>query len=142
MGHRILCRTKFDITNTGVRRSLKSTHLPFVDNSGRTIDSPEAWNLARNQQRNWETINQIISLRALTEIVSNPEKDHDGCWKFLFEVDNIASVTWGADPVGALRFDSTDVPMIAVLAESTVKTVLLNAYGNDANIWFSIENGK
>jgi hypothetical protein len=38
--------------------------IPFEDQAGQPIQDLAAWNRSRNQQRNWETLLQILGLRA------------------------------------------------------------------------------
>jgi len=60
---RILCRTLFDCSATGVTGHYRPSQVPFEDSAGNTIANQHDWMFARNQQRNWETLNQLISLR-------------------------------------------------------------------------------
>ena len=115
---RIKCRTVFDITATGVRSHYKESRIPFHDDAGRIIEDRRSWMHSRNQQRNWETLNQLISLRTLPEDISTPiHNKHTQTWEFEFDVVNIESVTLNNDPVGAL---------------------ILQTQGSDANIWFEL----
>ena len=135
MSYRIRCRTLFDITTTGIRGHYKPSNMTFNDTNGNLIDTMESWTRARNQQRNWETFNQIISLRTLPQNITSP-CIIDTIWEFEFDVENIATTAWGVDPVGALRFDSEGVPMITGLLESDCKASSIISYGNDSNTWF------
>ena len=96
MTHRIRCTTKFDITATGVRSQFKLSHVPFVDNNGNKIVDVSTWNKARNQQRNWETIIQVISLRTLPDNIVPPVeviKNNEKHWQSEFEINDIATLT-------------------------------------------------
>lgn len=62
---------------------------------------------------------------------------HDDVWDFEFDVPNINDVAWGADVVGALRFDANDVPMLVDL-DSRPRTQAICCYGDDANTWFAV----
>ncbi len=138
MTQQIQCRTLFDITATGVRSHYRESRIPFIDDVGQHITDLTTWNRARNQQRNWETINQIISLRCLPERIGIPRHSEQG-WLFEFEVPNIASVERDGDDVGWLRHDATDIPMIIGLGENTGVDAMLRP---GINIWFDIVNGK
>jgi len=59
----ILCRTFFDCSPTGITGHYRPSQVPFTDGAGNTINNQHDWTFARNQQRNWETLNQLISLR-------------------------------------------------------------------------------
>ena len=113
---RIQCRTLFDITVTGVRNNSHRNRIPFVDSAGQNINDLGDWNKSRNQQRNWETLNQLISLRMLPTDITDPE--YDGThWSFVFGVENPETVEQGSDPLGAIKADCEHVPMITGLGE-------------------------
>ena len=137
--HRIACTTKFDITATGVRSHFKETRMPFVDSSGEKIIDQMSWTRARNQQSNWETINQVISLRTLPENISDPVYDKQTeTWGFEFDVINIESISLDTDILGALLRDCNGVPMILGLYESKGVSNVLSTSGADTNIWFDV----
>ena len=73
---KIRCTTIFDITATGVTGHCKPSRMPFTDASGTAINNEQAWNLARNKQRNWETITQLISLRTQVDNITQPVLDN------------------------------------------------------------------
>jgi hypothetical protein len=84
---------------------------------------------ARNQQRNWETAHQIVSLRQQVQIIAMPGDPklvqmsaHDfgsyyrgqqQCWKFMFQADYHV-----ADSVAQLYRDFDNVPVITGLNET------------------------
>lgn len=118
--------------------------MPGQDDLGRAIPDQTAWIRARNQQRNWDTMNQIISLRCLPESITRPEKIQQGSitfWKFSFEIADAAAVASAQDPVGLLVADSRDVPMITGLDEDADVGVMLDP-DPDGNISFSTDIGK
>jgi hypothetical protein len=119
---RICCQTRFDVTATGIKSAYNKNRAPTVAAQGQEINDEIAWNRARNQQRNWETINQIIALRTLPQQVTLPVRDaQDGktWWKFDFVVESPGTVELDGDPVGVLISDSRDVPMLTGLDEDT-----------------------
>ena len=137
MTYSIQCRTLFDITATGVRSHFKESRIPFHDDTGRIIEDQLGWTRSRNQQRNWETVNQLISLRTLPENIVNPQFDTaTRTWTFKFDISNIESVTLNNDPVGALARDCNGVPMIVGLNEQAGLSQVLQTQGSDTNIWF------
>lgn len=139
----IQCRTTFDITRTDTRGNFRQAQMPTTDRAGQTLVDNESWARSRNQQRNFETILQILSLRALPEDISDPRLDsQDHSWTFSFRIPDPASVAWGADPVGALRFDADGVPMIRGLGEQASTLDHIRCYGPEANIWFDLARGK
>ena len=121
MTQRITCRTQFDITATGVRNNFHRNRVPFDTVQGIRIDTDQAWNRARNQQRNWETINQVLSLRALPTDITDPvviEQDGLRLWQFGFSVEQPGALAADGDAVGALKQDCVGVPMITGLTEN------------------------
>jgi hypothetical protein len=136
---RIKCTTRFDITETGVKNRNHKARIVFRDATGREITNELDWNRARNQQCNWETVNQVISLRTLPENISRPVHNAEtGIWSFEFAVIDPASVTCDGNPVGYLLNDCAGVPMILGLSETPGITPILISSGSDANIWFEL----
>lgn len=139
---RIRCVTQFDITATGVKSNFNKNRIPFVDDTGTTINDHFQWQRSRNKQRNWETINQIISLRALPTEITTPEKiTRDGLnlWQFEFEIDSPESLETDSGPMGVFVVDCKDVPMLTGLEENAGIAPLLEL-GN--NIVFDIVTAK
>lgn len=137
MSQRIRCQTRFDITETGVKNRNHKSKIVFRDAAGHEITTDAEWNRARNQQCNWETVNQIISLRTLPENITRPVHNaNTGTWSFEFVVVDPATVACDGDPVGYLVTDSADVPMILGLDETPDVAAFLITTGADANTWF------
>lgn len=133
-----LCQTLFDITATGVTGHCKSSRMPFRDQAGQTIDNEESWNRSRNQQRNWETLTQILSLRTQLFLLTDPVPDLTGTrWMFEFETESDGIYGSEADPVSILRSDANGVPMLRELDnDPDIETVLITS-GARQNIWFA-----
>lgn len=133
---RVRCRTTFDITVTGVRGNFNANRLPFQDHTGREISDESAWHRARNQQRNWETINQLISLRTLPHSITDSRRvavTDVAMWEFEFTLDQDTALARGDDVFGSARTDCRGVPMITDLEETPGQIALLEV---DRNIWF------
>ena len=132
---RFICRTFFDITATGVTGHAKSARIPFEDRTGQMISDINSWNRARNQQRNWETLTQIISMR--TQMFDLTDPTHENCtWTFEFETETDGVFGDRTDPTHILRTDSEGVPMIVDLGNrENLSSVLITA-GTGQNIWF------
>ena len=116
----VRCTTRFDITVTDVRNNFSRSRLPFHDATGFLIQDLTSWNRSRNQQRNWETINQIISLRILPENITKSYKitqNSESWWVFEFLVVQVAAIEFDKNPVGMLYKDCQDVPMLTGLDE-------------------------
>lgn len=107
--------TLIDITPTGV-----TTHTPTLE-------------LERNQQRNWETVQQIISLRTQPTIIStdmfvdeikryNFGINYTGnqrIWTFKFAVEYADIYQEGPDKFGLVKYDFKITPIILGLTETT-----------------------
>ena len=136
---RVKCRTQFDITETGVKNRSYKAKTVFKDSNGHEITSSGDWNRARNQQCNWETINQIISLRTLPENITSPVfVEQTRTWYFEFDVVDPASIFRDGDPIGYLLNDCVGVPMISGLDEIAGIASTIISTGSDANIWFEL----
>lgn len=126
---------------TGVTGHFKPSQLPFTDRAGQKIDNLSTWNLSRNQQRNWETLLQVIGLRTQPTVITYPYRDDD-CWHFEFETatDGVYSLTGDPADLGALYQDCRNVPMIVNINEQTQATPVLCVEGTEQNIWFEAVN--
>lgn len=133
MKYRITCSTQFDITATGVRHRNNKAAATRPGESQHSDD--RTWYRMRNQQRNWETLNQIISLRTLPEDITEPERQGD-LWQFSFVVPDINQTMLNQDPVGLIRQDIEQVPMITGLEESAGCLPYFSALSDSPNIWF------
>ena len=127
--------TLVDITATGVTRH-RTEH-----------------ELLRDQQRNWETVLQVIGLRAQPQLIQGPVcsdfvldetsifgECYQGIhrvWMFTFGVEHQEVFTENLDPVGGLDKDFAQVPIICGLNE-TARFLLpiFYPYGALKNIHF------
>lgn len=134
---KIKVRTLFDITATGVTGHFKSSRIPFIDHAGHKITDSDSWNRARNQQRNWETLTQLIQLRTQIDNIVNPIME-DFIWEFNFTTET-EIFNDGSDPVGVLKDDSIGVPMLRELDNDPDIDPVLVTTGDRQNIWFSSE---
>lgn len=138
----------FDITKTNVSNRRK--HLE-INNT--TIQNKE-----RNQQSNFETVLQIISLRSQPENITNPEKISINLsndtrwgkqyksknkipgWTFTFTVSHTNVFILNDNKLGSLLLDCNDVPMITKLEEFQDIHNTLSTDTKNCNIFFEIEN--
>ena len=132
---RYACQTYFDITATGVTGHFKPASIPFEDQAGQQITDLTAWNRARNQQRNWETLTQLISMRAQVFELLEP-LGYNGSWSFEFEVETPDVFGPADNPVAVLQSDAEGIPMINNLNNTRELAPVLKASGPDQNIWF------
>lgn len=66
-----------DITNTGVLAQYNSTLPTFMDNAKQVVKDKEGWDRSRNQQRNWETLTQLMSMITQPTILQSPIAERD-----------------------------------------------------------------
>lgn len=131
---KIQCQTLFDITATGTTGHVKPSRMPYQDRAGNKISDTESWNRSRNQQRNWETVTQLISLRAQVNNLTDPVNEQD-FWQFEFEIENDDLFSDNVDDLAVLKEDCTGVPMLVGLNESTDTGTVLTI---NTNIWFAL----
>jgi len=132
---RFLCKTLFDITVTGVTGHVKSSRIPFRDRSGKQVVDEATWNKSRNQQRNWETLTQLLSMRTQIHRIENPEKVKD-MWQFEFEVETPGVFGTTENPVEMLLLDADGIPMIVGLDNGRDLEPVIATSGENQNIWF------
>ena len=135
---RIKVTTYFDCTQTGTTSYRKAK----ADGPLSTI---EQWDFSRNQQRNFETILQCVSLRANPDDITVPNffKTKDGMkhWSFSFSIFHDGAFATETDQTGLLKESIHGVPMIVGLTE-TYKEGFLVPYliptGDNPNIYFDV----
>lgn len=131
----VVC-TLFDITHTGVL-----AYKAELDNLS-----------ARNQQRNWQVVYQLLQLRIQPEIITTPTaietnvflynfgssfKGIQRVWHTVFAVSNPTVFERELDPTAYLCDDFSNIPMLTGLTETAKfsKNCLITQ-GIDANICF------
>ena len=137
MTTRIRVTTQFDCTATGVTEHFRANTLPFDDREGQSITDETTWSRSRNQQRNWETILQIIGLYTQAQDISATEYI-DGQWQFEFSTDFDDVFSERGDPLGLLKTACRGVPMFYDL-DTQPKTAQLDP---NLNIKFTIVDHK
>lgn len=148
--NKVVCYTLFDCTATGILNHAKITQLPLTDKQGKIIKDQAQLNRARNQQRNWETLTQLISLRAQAMIYSEPTILQDASvailglsrgasrvWTFEFGSEFASIYDIGTDPLAALIQDCDGVPLITGLDEGIENLEpVIRTTGNSINTKF------
>jgi hypothetical protein len=124
----IRCSTKFDITATGVQNQFKQDS---------EYHDRVAWTKARNQQRNWETINQILALRCLPENITQPCREGDEWW-FEFSLESLSALSHQPDDLEFLLKDADGVPMLLGLDETAVEHSTIQTLGPEPNTEFRL----
>jgi hypothetical protein len=137
MTTRIRVTTQFDCAATVVTGHFTTNVLPFDDREGQTVTDQMTWTRSRNQQRNWETILQIIGLYTQAQDIS-PTEHIEGKWQFEFSTDFDDVFGAHGDPLGLLKTACRGVPMFYDLGTHP-KTDQLNP---DQNIEFVIVDHK
>jgi hypothetical protein len=129
---KIQVKTRFDCTATGTTGHYKSNRVPYKDNNQAAIIDQDSWARSRNQQRNYETLVQLLSLRTQLIDISLPVKQHD-VWSFTIvsDRDDVFS-----DGLAALYLDCDSVPMIVGLDEESGVDPMLHTQDPKVNIWF------
>ena len=130
MAYSICVLTDFDCRPTGVTGHFRTNVLPFVDRIDQPITDFDSWNSSRNQQRNWETILQLIGLYTQPQSISDI-RIKNGRWEFEFETEFDDVFRLNDDPVGLLKQACRGVPIINYVQQQL--TALLQP---DVNIWF------
>lgn len=141
---KIRCLTLFDITRTN------------ISNRRNLLAEPDAENLIRqrNQQSNFETLLQVIGLRAQPEDITDPQRANlkldtkiwgnksrsSLVWSFSFTVNHATVYSDDTGPLGNLFADCEGVPMIVNLEESQKLEAQLRTSGSEKNIHFEIDN--
>ena len=151
MSHIISCYVLFDITSTGVL----NRHRPKIDLE---VQEMQEWMHTRNTQCNFDTIQQVISLRSQPEIVRKPnkidirldtfadfgflyEQNEDEvypCWSFDFSVQHPSVFDDGMQEVGALYTDCSGVPMLKCNTSWDKLTSMLDTSDEFRNIFFKV----
>lgn len=145
MSHRIACYTLFDITKTGVLNRARPSN-DVTDNND--------WFRKRNTQCNFDTILQVISLRAQPDVTRDPQmkimdlnaieyfgyifKDKDApVWTFDFEIQHSSVFEDGIEEMGALYKDCEGVPMIKCDSQWVNSGDKLDITSETRNIYFA-----
>lgn len=125
--------TLFDITYTGTKRNYNARIIPFVDQAHRKIVCADTWQKSRNQQRNWDTVIQLLGLRnqpvsftlpivAMEDLANfkfGPKYiGKANVWKFTCEYEHADLYRVGDNVFKILEDDFRNVPMITGLSES------------------------
>ena len=137
----IRCYTLIDITSTGFTRRPKTP----------------AEVILRNQQRNYETFQQLISLRSQPTIERVPVQlqdvhidDHTfgnyympslfpyTIWMFNFYSEQLDAYSNADSPIGSLISDFNNIPIIDNLTETAKINNTINTLGDHANTYFRV----
>jgi hypothetical protein len=150
MATNIRCYTLFDITKTNIT----SRRNPVQPSSSEIDD----WLHKRNTQCNFDTILQVISLRAQPENITDPVRKNFSeellenfgflfanlepkhYWSFSFTVNYPSVFLQGSDEFGALYNDCENVPMIKIANSINQLSAFLDCSPELKNIHFEVVN--
>jgi len=135
---KIEVKTLFDCSTTGTTGNFRPSQMPYRDRANNEIRDHASWVRSRNQQRNWETLLQVLGLRCQIDAVE-PSRHEQGAWYFTFDVDNLA-VYGDRGDLALLHQDCDGVPMVTNLDQPTPAAATLKTHGPDQNIWFTAVN--
>jgi hypothetical protein len=146
---KIECFTLFDITATGVNNSRSPESFPWMTRGGILVKDNKDLVQARNQQRNWDTLLQLIGMRTQSFEIETPKlleaTDHTSLpvpvsdqrvWYFAFSVENPQQWLLDDDYYHWLKNDSDCVPMIVGLTETPGLDPYIIVQGSQTNLWF------
>lgn len=135
---KILVETLFDCSATGTTGNFRPANLPYRDRCDTEICDYPSWARSRNQQRNWETLLQVMGLRCQLDDIE-PSQQRNNRWYFSFIVDN-SEIFGDSDDLVLLKQDCQGVPMVTGLHESPPQVSVIITQGPDQNIWFKSIN--
>jgi hypothetical protein len=117
---RIQIRTTIDITDTGVKRPEHGTEKQF------------------NQFKNYMTFHQVLGLRSNFNVIEKPTFDKDA-WTMLIETDRDAVYRTEDDPVGLLKDDLHQIPILTGLDETKqLKQAIIKTRGTQPNTFVTL----
>jgi hypothetical protein len=148
MSYTISCYTLFDITQTNIL----NRHQPTSD------QEIQQWIYKRNTQSNFDTVQQVISLRSQPEVLDKPkridirfdeftefgflfEQQEDEtypCWHFDFSIQHPSVFSDGINELGKLYEDCDQVPMIKCQTEWDKLPPILDGTDELRNIYFKV----
>lgn len=146
---KIECFTLFDITATGVSSARSPGAFPWTTKNGIVLRDAKDLVTARNQQRNWDTLLQLIGMRTQSFEIQPPTlleptdrvdlphwTGHQRTWHFTFGVENAEQWLLDNDYYHWLKNDSDCVPMIVGLSETPNIDPFIIVDGPGTNLWF------
>jgi|LakMenEpi03Aug12_release.lakeMendotaPanAssembly.Ray.scaffolds.fasta_scaffold100102_3 hypothetical protein len=132
-------KTTVDISATGTTHR-RWQDIEYTDHTGQFINSAELWGRSRNQQRNWETVVQVLGLRAQPVNLSLPVKQEGdpNLWTTVFEIETPDVFKQGDDSLSLLVQDFESVPVVSGLTENVDVGTEFRTNGINTNVWFKI----
>jgi hypothetical protein len=145
------CYTLFDITKTNITNRKAPSDL--------SVEQAGVWQSKRNMQCNFDTIIQLISLRAQPEDITDPVKHNSKAdpfdkfgsflsttpfdyWTFTFTVNHAGVFNDGTNELGFLYSDCDLVPMIKIDQAHSKTSPFLEVNPALGNIYFEMTNDE
>ena len=127
---RLIC--DFDITATGAY-SYRPVMIPGLTKTGYEINDKQDWFRVVNQQRNWDTVQQILSLRTQIELIELPQYV-DQQWHFTVGLDSNRIASAIDKSLYIIENDFNNVPIILGLLETKTKIDQIQTSGKNKNL--------
>ena len=127
---RLIC--DFDITATGAY-SYRPVTIPGLTKTGYEINDKQDWFRVVNQQRNWDTVQQILSLRTQIELIELPQYV-DQQWHFTVGLDSNRIASAIDKSLYIIENDFNNVPIILGLLETKTKIDQIQTSGKNKNL--------
>jgi hypothetical protein len=151
---KIECLCLFDITATAVNGHQRNIEYPYTSKTGAVINNHQELGRARNQQRNFDTILQLIGMRTQVFEITDPTMATDiplefawagadaRVWHFTFEIEPQSQWSVDNDDFWILKNDSDCTPMLIGLTETAKMEPWLVTQGHNVNIIYHAQANK
>lgn len=151
---KVECLCLFDITATAINGHQRNIEYPYVSKTGTVVNNHQELARARNQQRNLDTVLQLIGMRTQVFEITDSEITTDipaefawagtdvRVWRFTFEVEPLSQWSIDNDDFWILKNDSDRTPMLMGLTETAQMEPWLVTQGNNVNIIYHAQATK
>jgi hypothetical protein len=145
----IRLHTLFDISESGTNKNYNARFLNLRDSQGVILSNSKLWEFSRNQQRNLDTVRQLLCLRQEVTYLSRPtlrskQERHQHRFGKRFEFLDIWTIDFAYDNMDhdfmlrAIYDDFDGIPMITGLKETvTINPACSRTSGANRNVYFS-----
>lgn len=151
---KVECLCLFDITATAINGHQRNIEYPYISKTGTMVNNHQELAQARNQQRNLDTVLQLIGMRTQVFEITDSEITTDipaefawagtdvRVWRFTFEVEPLSQWSIDNDDFWILKNDSDRTPMLIGLTETAQMEPWLVTQGNNVNIIYHAQATK
>lgn len=134
---KIKVTTLFDITATGAL-SYKPIDIPGTTKNGVQVNTQADWFKAVNQQRNWDTVQQVLSLRTQLFDPTTPTQTN-GEWSFVVEINLDQVHVDHEQALEIIKQDFDNVPIIDGLDASKNTAKMISTTKDFNNLFITQE---